>query len=540
MLGTIPEHRLRAGRPAVGLRLQRGLGRRPASVGGRRLLVRGGRVRRAGPSGRQPTRRACSSTGCSPRSSRRRRRRRRARHARPDGAGPPQVAVQEYGAGWVTSQQQQSHNLFAIGAREQRRPGCGETAEQLCRSKATADAVPADGRHDLDADRLAAGSGRGRSARDPRPLCPERLDPRPRGGRLLAGLGATDAGEGLFAGGDLAGDAAIAWVAGKPAARRGSSPDSCSSPRAAFERRSQRSVRDHGQAAAEVDAASERGERRTTSSRSTASRSPTRLRPSTASPVALTQGRHAWQVTAVNLAGLTSSSSARDRVRRLARPGVIAQDHRQPARRGGRPGTGSRPATLLAASPARPTRASKSVRSKLGRRRQARRSSAAHRTSTPSAGPTRVTVTVTDRAGNSTVRSPRRSRSAAASPKRRQGAQALTRARRGLSARRNCWAAGRGSVSATTRQTPDPAERLGLRQPRIDGRRPAVGRVVGADEVDARCRHHGPHALERHVQLPGQRRLDRVVDGREADLAGVDGVVTADRGDRPGSAGRAS
>ena len=69
-------------------------------------------------------------------------------------------------------------------------------------------------------------------------------------------------------------------------------------------------------------------------------------------------------------------------------------------------------------------------------------------------------------------------------------------------------------------------------QPMRHGRRPAVDRVVRADEQQARVGHRGSDPLERDVELPGGRGLNRVIDGREARAARVYAPVPADGGDR--------
>ncbi|MBV9816719.1 MAG: PKD domain-containing protein [Solirubrobacterales bacterium] len=137
----------------------------------------------------------------------------------PEGALDPQTAVTEFGAGWVTSQRDQSNELFAaqLGQNEG-----GQAVQRIDSSSnlAAADAVPATAGtiSTLIAWQQTPGvSGpaeiRVRYAPDGSDLGPEQVVSEP-------ALGPVDADLGLAAGGDLAGDAAIAWVQGDDADRR--------------------------------------------------------------------------------------------------------------------------------------------------------------------------------------------------------------------------------------------------------------------------------------------------------------------------------
>ena len=59
-----------------------------------------------------------------------------------DSGDQPQVAVQEYGAGWVTAQQEQSHNAFAMSLSNNDAPG-GVSQLNALPQQSDADAVPA-------------------------------------------------------------------------------------------------------------------------------------------------------------------------------------------------------------------------------------------------------------------------------------------------------------------------------------------------------------------------------------------------------------
>jgi hypothetical protein len=137
----------------------------------------------------------------------------------PEGADQPQTVVTEFGAGWVTSEHDQSHALFAAvlstnaGAQGVQRIDSSDNS-------AAPDAVPATAGvvSTLIAWQQSPGiSGpaeiRVRYAPDGADLGPEQVVSSPT-------LGASNAGRGLAAGGDVAGDAAVAWVQGSGADQR--------------------------------------------------------------------------------------------------------------------------------------------------------------------------------------------------------------------------------------------------------------------------------------------------------------------------------
>jgi hypothetical protein len=130
-----------------------------------------------------------------------------------EGADQPQAGVTEYGTGFVTSETDQSHVLYAttLGGSESR--GQTERVDSLPNSDAP-DAVPASA--GLISNLIVwqqtpgiAGTAevRLRYASDGADLGPEQIVSAP-------ALGATDADQGLAAAGDVAGDAAVAWVQG--------------------------------------------------------------------------------------------------------------------------------------------------------------------------------------------------------------------------------------------------------------------------------------------------------------------------------------
>src|SRR6201999_4442715 len=131
----------------------------------------------------------------------------------PEGADQPQVAVTEYGTGFVTSETDTSHALYATPLADNESPGQIERIDSLPNS----DAPPASA--GLISNLIAwqqtpgiAGPAeiRLRYAPDGADLNAEQVVSSP-------ALGATDADKGLVAAGDVAGDAAAAWVQGSGA-----------------------------------------------------------------------------------------------------------------------------------------------------------------------------------------------------------------------------------------------------------------------------------------------------------------------------------
>ncbi|MGP0047752.1 MAG: PKD domain-containing protein [Solirubrobacteraceae bacterium] len=135
----------------------------------------------------------------------------------PEGADQPATAVTEFGDGWVTSELDQSHELFATTL------GDNESAQGTLRvdslpNSTASDAVPATA--GLTSTLIAWQQSPGvaglpeiriRYAADGHELDPEEVISNP-------ALGPTEAALGLFAGGDTSGDAAVAWVQGAGAA----------------------------------------------------------------------------------------------------------------------------------------------------------------------------------------------------------------------------------------------------------------------------------------------------------------------------------
>ena len=137
----------------------------------------------------------------------------------PEGATNPALAVTEYGYGLITATGDTSHNLFATALGSNEQPG-GASQVNTIGQVSSPDTVPAVAGtvSTLIAWQQDAGGGaqpeiRIRYAPDGVDLNPEQVVSTP-------DLGPTAAGQGLAAGGDVSGDAAIAWVQGSGASTR--------------------------------------------------------------------------------------------------------------------------------------------------------------------------------------------------------------------------------------------------------------------------------------------------------------------------------
>jgi hypothetical protein len=318
----------------------------------------------------------------------------------PEGADQPQTAVTEFGAGWVTSETDQSHQLFAAvlgtnaGAQGTERIDSSSNASAPDAVAATAGVTST-----LIAWQQTPGiSGpaeiRVRYAPDGSDLGPEQVVSSP-------AFGATNADSGLAAGGDVAGDGAIAWIQGAGADTRvvtgqlyqtpgnfvpaftfryatsatpvlawSASAESWGAPRYAVEFDGVPIDQTYG----------------------TAIRTP--------APVA--DGRHTWAVTAANQAGLTTAA-------RLATVFVDTVHPHVTVRLTGRRTVGLRQTIAVTRSdpppPGAPASAASGLASTVLRWGDGTRVQIGHtaRHTFKRARAYTVTVTVTDRAGNRTV-----------------------------------------------------------------------------------------------------------------------------------------
>jgi hypothetical protein len=137
----------------------------------------------------------------------------------PEGADQPRTVVTEFGAGWVTSEHDQSHALFATvlgtnaGAQGVQRIDSSSNSSAPDAVPATAGVVSTLIAWQQSPGISGPGEIRVRYAADGADLGPEQVVSSPT-------LGASNAARGLGAGGDVAGDAAVAWVQGTGADQR--------------------------------------------------------------------------------------------------------------------------------------------------------------------------------------------------------------------------------------------------------------------------------------------------------------------------------
>ncbi len=226
-----------------------------------------------------------------------------------DGADDPQVAINEYGRGWVTSAHAVSGNVFALAITDNEGPGSVSQLNSLGNASAP-DAIPATAgfsstfiawQHDPGG--FGVPDIRLRFANNGGSLSSEGVLSNP-------AQGAADGGAGLAAAGDVNGDAAVAWVQSTSAGREIVTdqlyqPPGFPTPQApSGDVRSTRPTLSWGPTNESWGPA-----RYSVSLDGSAlgQTSATALRP----PAALRQGPHRWFVEAINPAGQTSSVASR-------------------------------------------------------------------------------------------------------------------------------------------------------------------------------------------------------------------------------------
>jgi hypothetical protein len=131
----------------------------------------------------------------------------------PEGADQPQVSVTEYGAGFITSEGDQAHELLATTLGGNEVLGSTLRVDSLPNSS-TADAVPATAGLVSTLIAWQQEPGIAGPAEIRVRYSPGGSDLNPEQVVSSATLGAADADRGLFAAGDVSGDAVIAWVQG--------------------------------------------------------------------------------------------------------------------------------------------------------------------------------------------------------------------------------------------------------------------------------------------------------------------------------------
>lgn len=225
----------------------------------------------------------------------------------PEGADEPATAVTEYGAGFVTSEGDVSHELFATTLAQEAIPSGLQRVDSLPNDGA-GDAVPATaGLYSMviawQQDPGIAGPAeiRVRYAPDGVDLNPEQVVSVPTDG-------ATDGNLGLFAAGDVSGDTAVAWVQGSGTGTEIVAAQLFQAP-GGFDPELNFAYARTDQPMLAWTAANELwGAPDYTLRVDGAPVAQTTALATTTS--ALTNGRHTYQVTATNLAGLTSAASA--------------------------------------------------------------------------------------------------------------------------------------------------------------------------------------------------------------------------------------
>jgi hypothetical protein len=226
----------------------------------------------------------------------------------PEGADQPQTAVTEYGTGFVTSETDESHMLYATSLGGSEAHGQTVRVDSLPNSVAP-DAVPANAGliSNLIAWQQAPGvSGpaeiRVRYAAGGADLGPEQVVSSPT-------LGATNADQGLAAAGDVAGDAAVAWVQGSGASTSIVAAQLFQPPGGFVPSNSFRYVVTASPTLAWSDA-SELWGAPTYLLRIDGIQAAQTTALQAAAPAPLANGRHSYQLSAVNLAGVTTNASA--------------------------------------------------------------------------------------------------------------------------------------------------------------------------------------------------------------------------------------
>jgi hypothetical protein len=317
-----------------------------------------------------------------------------------EGADQPQTAVTEFGAGWVTSERDQSHALFAavLGPN-----ATAEGAERIDSSPNSSppDAVPAAAGvvSTLIAWQQTPGiSGpaeiRVRYAADGSDLGPEQVVSTP-------ALGPTDADRGLVAGGDVSGDGAVAWIQGTGADTRVVTGQLYQAPGNFVPSLTFRYATSANPVLGWSTSAESWGALRYSvvfDGAPLQQTYATQIR----TPLPVSDGRHTWEVSATNAAGLVTAA-------RTATVFVDTVHPRVSVKLSGRPNTGARQTIVVTRSDPPPPGAPATAASGMGLTRIRWGDGA---TSTGGRSATHVyrraraytiTVTATDRADNRTV-----------------------------------------------------------------------------------------------------------------------------------------
>lgn len=316
-------------------------------------------------------------------------------------ADDPQVAMTEYGAGFVTADQENTGGVIAMTLGNN---GAYGTPQQINSFASGSSSYPVPGTAGLFSDLIvwqqdpgATGPADIRLRYEPRAssLGPETVVSSPAGGPA-------DGARGLAAAGDVGGDAAAAWVQGTSGASEIVVDQLYEPPGSVSPAKSLTYARSHNPLLTWSPAAGRWGPDEYTvrvDGVQVGQTTSTSLRV----PVALSDGPHSWQVTAVNPAGVTGASG-------VARVFVDTVAPTLSVKVGGARRAGSRLALTLryrdAPPPGRPSGDASGVEKltiRWGDGTVTHLAPGAHRETHAyrHAGRYRITVIVTDRAGNS-------------------------------------------------------------------------------------------------------------------------------------------
>ncbi len=315
-----------------------------------------------------------------------------------DGGDQPQVEAAEYGQGFVTSERDSSHELVAMQLLDNESPGAVFRVDSLPNSSAPFAAPASAGFHSTlvawQEDPFVGSPEIRARFFDGTSIGPEEVLSSP-------SMGPTDAADGLAAAGDIAADAAVAWVQGQAGSRSIVAAQLYQPPGSFHALKAFRYSRTTAPTLSWSPSPEFWGQIRYLVSINGVEVAQT-TRTSVRIPAAaqLAQGRHRWQVTAVNPAGLGKIDGAATVFVDTIPPSVHI-------RLGGRRTAGSRlvlrvRATDAVVVPRAAASGIKEVRVKWGDGTSSRiNQSKTHLY--PAARRYKITVTVTDRAGNKTV-----------------------------------------------------------------------------------------------------------------------------------------
>jgi hypothetical protein len=216
-------------------------------------------------------------------------------------ADQPATAPTEFGVGFATAEQTASHNLFALSLGNDDTP---ETVQQVngLPQVSAPDAVPATAGTVSTLIAWQQNQGNGSPAEIRLRYAPDGTTLNGEQVVSSAALGATNADQGLAAGGDLAGDAAVAWVQGSGSQTRIVTAQLYQNP-GGFSPTSRFAYSTRTHPVLSWSAASEEWGSPTYAVKLRGAVVAETTATSVRVPGTLAQGRHVWSVTAINQAG---------------------------------------------------------------------------------------------------------------------------------------------------------------------------------------------------------------------------------------------